>query len=121
MNTTIFDKAANTVTNRDNLVLTRCAKHCVRLPEANAHLWRAGCLATTGSIPSLNFCSVRILLTDGVIAMFLLGDGETIFEGHLANWIEDEAEKEESTCPQGTQRQAIPRLSQKQLAALTED
>lgn len=46
-----------------------------------------------GDMPGITNGKVRLLCTDGLMAWFLLGDGETVLWGHLANLVVEKEEK----------------------------
>lgn len=95
---------------RDDFLIQTLAEYKFVLP-GNAIEWRAK--RTRGSIPSLNFNSVTMLATDGVVAYFVLGDDVTLFYGHLAAFEEDKGElepkpkKEKKLSPRQTILQSI--------------
>lgn len=78
---------------RDDRLINLLAKHQLTLPR-NAAEWRAVYLPDgthpKGSLRGLNLL-VHLLLTDGVTAWFITGDGSP-FYGHFSNFIADEPE-----------------------------
>jgi len=64
-------------------------KYAFVIPARRQADWRAA--DAKGAVPSLNL-ACRLVATDGVVAYFVLGDEETLFYGHLANFVEDKPE-----------------------------
>lgn len=80
--------------NHDHLVPLLMSRYGVTLP-ANAIAWRAT-LTPEGKPPSGWIASLdipcRMILTDGVVAWFLLGD-DKLFFGHFQNFEEEKEKK----------------------------
>lgn len=76
-------------------------RYAITLP-ANAIEWRVW-NGRKGSHPLFN-TPIALLLTDGVVAWYLLDSGVPFF-GHLSNFTEDE--------PEESEEKAAPRIAQK--------
>ncbi len=74
---------------KDDSLVRIMTTYGITLP-ANAIEWRVK--EAKGTLPAFNY-SVTLLVTDGILGWFLLGDGETLFYGHLAAFVPDEKEK----------------------------
>ncbi len=81
--------AADKRQSKDDAIVRVMTTYGITLP-ANAIEWRVK--ETKGTLPSFNY-SVMLLATDGILGWFLLGDGETLFYGHLKAFVPDEKEK----------------------------
>lgn len=78
----------------DEGILTIMLRHGLTLPS-NAIEWRAKAYIK-GALTPL-FSRVFLIATDGVVAWFLLGDRETLFFGHLSNFVEEKEERPAAT------------------------
>lgn len=82
------------------------ARYRLTLPR-NAADWRRAYgkdgADVTGELPGIASGKVKLLCTDGLLAWFLLGDGETVLWGHLANFVEDKPDKQPREAGMGRQ------------------
>lgn len=111
----ITDPRENRRANASDNLVARMQQLRFVLPR-NAIEWRTA--DGLGQLPGILRGAVRLVATDGILAIFVLGDGETTFEGHLANFVRDEEPKDEgkrTVAPRG------PRVSKKLLALAEED
>ena len=73
---------------RENALMDVMQKHKLTLPRNQAE-WRVASGPDgedlRGELVGILVGEVKVLCTDGLLAYFLLGDGETVVYGHLAN------------------------------------
>lgn len=81
---------ANMQWARENALMECMARYKLTLPRNQAE-WRVACGPKgediRGELVGILVGEVRVLCTDGLLAYFLLGDGETVVWGHLGNLV----------------------------------